>query len=483
LMASSSGNVSEAMAKVADSLKLDNTEGITAAGAALDALGVKGKASADQIRQALADALKGEDLLRFQTQAQAAFDGSEQGARRLKAAVDAVALESLRRAGTSVRELETGFSLATTSAINDVDALTKTLVNMGVKGDEASRVLSRSLDKALETSNTEKAVKAVIERLEQLGKQGLLTGDQLTAGLEKAKQKLDEIRPGVNSLDEALRAFGIKTASELKNTADQYAKSWEVIKNSTTTTLAQKQQAFLTYAQAAIASNGGVADSTVKAQAAMLKLKIEVDETGKVIAITGAQGAKGIDNITTSAQRAQTEMRRLYELSGEQNRPKNQLFGIDPNAPEKTTSGGYSQFSASGQGSTAKQQLDDLKRKEAAGTLSAADLDAARKLLEAATYNKNELSPANRDFASQREIDNQLAEAKRLVDKLQGGGPALAGVVSGQPTQGVNGFGGTVTININTSTSRSQVNVASRDDADTLTNVLRELADGKARAA
>jgi hypothetical protein len=44
----------------------------------------------------------------------------------LQAALDAIAIESLRRSGTSIEELRTGFSKAATSAINDVEDLVKT---------------------------------------------------------------------------------------------------------------------------------------------------------------------------------------------------------------------------------------------------------------------------------------------------------------------------------------------------------------------
>jgi tape measure domain-containing protein len=482
-------DVKEAMGKVADSLKLSDTKGISEAGAALDALGVRGKVSADQIREALASALKGEDLQRFETLALTAFDGSEQGARRLKAAVDAVALESLRRAGTSVRELETGFSLATTSAINDVEALTRTLVNMGVKGDEASRVLSRSLDKALESANTEKAVRVVIERMEQLGKQGLLTGEQLTGGLEKARQKLDETKPGVSSLDEALRNFGLKTRADLDQTAEKFRASWEVIKNSSTVTLQQKQEAFMKYAEAAIAANGGVANSTLRSQAEMVKLKIEVDGVGKALAITGSQGASSINGIGTAAQQASShlqEMQRLINIT-EGGRPKNQLGGIDGagNKDRGDKALGVGDVPAS----ALNRQLDGLEQlllKEKAGTLSERDIELARSVLEAATFNYEtirQLSPGARGLNGLQGAEGQVANARRLLTAAQGnaGGPTLGGQ-SNRPNNPASTSGGSVTVNINMGGRSTQVNTASAEDARALTNLLRDLEDAQRRA-
>ena len=105
---------SEALGKLAKDLQLGDLSGIANAGAALDVLAQQGKATGAQIRDALASALNGTDLNVFKINALAAFDASEQGARRLKLALDALADESLRRAGTSLEELQTGFNKAST---------------------------------------------------------------------------------------------------------------------------------------------------------------------------------------------------------------------------------------------------------------------------------------------------------------------------------------------------------------------------------
>ena len=284
-----------ALAKLSESLKLDNVEGIQTAITALDALERKGAITADQLRDTLGKALKGLDLGTFEAQARAAFDGSEQGVHRLAAALDAMADESLRRAGTSARELATGFSEAATSAINDVDVLAQTLEKLAVDSDTAGRLLAKAMDKVAEAATTEKAVKAVIERLEELGKQGKISGEQLAEGLDKAKKKLDEMKPGINSLAEAYKTFGITSREELKRIAESNRQAWEMIRSDATLSLEQKQAAFKKYAESAIAANGGVADSTIKNQAQALKLAIEVDKTGKafVKAFGEADGAVG----------------------------------------------------------------------------------------------------------------------------------------------------------------------------------------------
>lgn len=261
----------DALGKLVKALDLGDLKGIAAAGAALDVLAIKGQLSASQVREAWAQALKGDDLLRFETIARAAFDGSNQGARRLQAVLDGIADESLRRAGTSVDELKTGFTKATTSAINDLDILARTLRELKAPADETGRVLTAAIDKSLAAANTERAVEAVIERITALGKEGLLTGDKLATALDGARKKLDDLRPGVNSLTEAFRTLGLKAPEEAARIADSFKKAYEVISTSGTATIQDKIAAFTKYREAAIAANGGVESSEIAMQRRILE--------------------------------------------------------------------------------------------------------------------------------------------------------------------------------------------------------------------
>lgn len=304
-------DTSEALGKLSKALRLGDLSGIQAAGAALDTLGVRGKLSADQIKQALADALKGADLLAFETTARAAFDSSEQGARRFKAAVDAVADESLRRAGTSAGELKTGFAVATTSAINDLDTLARTLRDLGAKGEDAGRALSTAVDKALAAANTERAVRAVVDRVEELGRAGMLAGDRLTDGLDKARKKLDDLRPGVNSLAEAMRAFGLQSRDEIQQTATRMGEAYQTISTSAGVSLRDQIEAYGKWRTAALKASGDVETQQLAEQRVILENRAAVaglgDEfaraMGKAGAVTRAATqsmAGGFDTLTSA---------------------------------------------------------------------------------------------------------------------------------------------------------------------------------------
>ena len=273
-------SAADAIGKVAKNLDLSNPKGIQDAVTALDVLEKKGKITGDQLKASLAAALDGKDLGVFETTAIASFDHSAQGAARLKLVLDAIADESLKRAGTSVQELQTGFSAAMNTAVNDTDALTKTLDQMGIHGEKAGRLVAAAVNKEIDAAHTEEALKLVIQRIQDMGAQGRLAGDDLALALDKAKNKADDLVKGINSIDEALRAFGLKTKAELQVQADTYAQAWAKIKDSTALSIEDQIAAFKKYKDAAVAANAGVLPSSVKLQETILQTKADAAGLG-----------------------------------------------------------------------------------------------------------------------------------------------------------------------------------------------------------
>lgn len=318
------GAATEAIDKLAKALNLTSGKGINDAGAALDDLERKGLATADEVSQAWAKALSGKDLRVFAFEAQAAFDDTEQGQRRLAAAMEAVLGEAIRRTGKDLGELSTGISRPAQSAINDYDTLLARLDEIRAKGLDVGATLAASLDQAEKAANTEAAMAAVVERWEELGKQGLVAGERLRKGLEGARAKLDELKPGINSVSEAFKALGVKSQEELKRTAETAKQAFETILHSGTATPAQLAAAFKKYAAAVLDANGGVVTDTLRIQAAMRGLTIEVDGTGKAIITAMGSGVTETDRFANSVDRATGKVKALREAS---ERPSPHLTG------------------------------------------------------------------------------------------------------------------------------------------------------------
>ena len=391
----------------------------------LDSLRMRAAISGEQVRQSLAAALRGEDLLRFEVNARAAFDGSEQGARRLSAALGAIDVEALRRAGTSADELRSGFNAAAASAINDVDALAGSIERLGVRNAETARAMAGSLDKALEASTTERAVQTVIDRLQALGQQGLISGDQLSDGLDKARAKLDEIRPGISSLDEALKSFGLKSRAELQQTADRLAESWQQISTSTQVSVRDQIKAFEQYRDAAAAANDGVVPSQIRVQEQILRTQAAASSAGQSFAGLGDAAVSSGQRAAQGFETAEQIGQRVAQQLGQVAQQAAGMTGIKaPNADIKAQTGNTREERLAGQNAVDAGGFFELRKKLAEGTLSEQDRALVESVMSAAKQNAEMNAAATRSMAGaiswdgRRSTSEQSDVARRALDSL-----------------------------------------------------------------
>lgn len=251
-------------------------------------------------------------------------------AQDVAANVNSVADALLGKFGTSVQEVQTGISATSTKAIGDLDALTRTLDALGVKGEDTAPILTRALDQTLQAANTAKEIEEVIKRWKELGVQGKVTGDQLAEGVGKAKTKLDEVKPGINSTSEALSKFGLTSRAEMQRTAETLGKAWKQIQNDASESIANKRAAFEKYARAVMDANGGVVTAELKVQAEMLGVELAAKSAG-------AAGAAGMHQIRDAAQEAAGQVRDLSASLRERNEAVKSSFEAD--AAKRTGSG------------------------------------------------------------------------------------------------------------------------------------------------
>lgn len=298
----------EAIGKIAKNLSLTSADGIRDAVSALDALQVKGKAAASEVRAALSDAIGKTDLLALEVQARAAFGAGEQGAKRLQMVLDAIADQSLARVGTSVREVQTGFSEAMTAAMNDTDALGRTLQDLGVGSAEAGALMAKALNREVEAATTARALEQVRQRFEDAGRQGRISGQDMADGIAKATAKADELKRGINSVAEAAKVLGISTQDDLKRTATTMQQAWEQVRASTNVAMADKIKAFERYREAAMAANGGVESSQVK-------LERQILETQAKAAGLGTQFTDAMDKAGAATDKTKGKVRELADTA------------------------------------------------------------------------------------------------------------------------------------------------------------------------
>lgn len=513
-VAKETGSTSEALEKLAKDLRFDNLAGVEAAGRALNALGVTGKLSAEQIKSAYADALKGEDLLRFETNARAAFEGIKGGAEQLRLVLRAISEESLKRVGSSVQEVQTGFSTAMGSAINDTQALSASLKTLGADAQTTGTLLSRSLNKEIEAASTRKALDEVVARIKVFGETGQLAGVQFEDTMRKAiaksiefantekdlkkvedaikaiiaanpqmavafqtsldqvKQKISEVNPALRQLADDAKRLGVTLADSTNAGISASIAAYERLKASGKVTSDQLQQAFVKVANEAIKAANGQVPEWVKVEAAVRNVNLTVDQFGKGVASAAEQGVQALQRVENAANAAATAIGQVRQV-GESSDP----FGPKPvtNAQGEVLPG-ITQRTVM---SSDVGALQSLLLKDQAGTLSANDLQLAQTAYETALSNQQSLGAMNPAFVSPEAFSSanaDVANAKRILDRLRN---ASAGRSTANGTSGFANY----SVKIEIGGRISTVNTASQADAQALVNTLRTLGSAASRSS
>jgi tape measure domain-containing protein len=226
-----SGSTSAALEALNKELRFDDLSGIKAAAQALGLLQTEGKITADQIKNIFAGAAQGEDLLKFDTTVRAALSGVRGEAGLLRLALDGIGEESLARVGSSVRELETGFSQAFVKAANDTNTLREVLENLGASSDRTSTLLTKALSKEIEAASTRDSINDVLTKINELGQSGQVVGKDLSDLFVKSAEKalqLAKTEEDLKKIDTTLKEIAGTNpvlARAFEDTADKIKKS------------------------------------------------------------------------------------------------------------------------------------------------------------------------------------------------------------------------------------------------------------------
>ena len=178
-------------------------------------------------------------------------------------------------------------------------------------GIDSSVLVIDGLQKMQKEARNDTEYQKLIALWQDMGKQGVISAEQMKKGLEETRAKADELKDGINSTQEAYKTLGIKSQEQLNQQAKDYKQAYEAINKDTTASLQIRQQAFDKYAQAQVDANKGVVSSELKTQATALGYANIVAENGRVsvqtadqIAQANGAVAKSYDNIAVSAEKA-----------------------------------------------------------------------------------------------------------------------------------------------------------------------------------
>lgn len=422
----------DALADLSKKANLQDATGIETFMVALRDLAVQGKASGDQIREALAGALKGEDLARFEVMAKTALSGARNEAELLNLALDASLREAIRRSGADFATISGGMSQAATQAVNDTDLIIRNLDRLSDQGVDTAAALTASLGKGIKTADSQAALQAVRQQIEGLRN---VLGDRVTNGLlQQLEEQTERVKSKVSDVESAFKRLGIRTKEELQKSADETKSAYETILNSGQATADGLQRAFMRYAQAAIEANGGVVSESLKVEAAMRGLQIQTDSTGNTIIRSMRDASDATRDAARSADAASGAYTRMADAAEAVARINEKY-----SRPEGgSVIGGTREERLAGQNAVDNSLIFQLRDKLDAGLLGAEDATALRAAIEAIRQNQavdrsiDRMNPGAFSLAGMADRNEWAAVLERFEQALS----RVSGGVSGAASFG-----------------------------------------------
>lgn len=293
--------VADALAQIAKNANLSDTQGISSFTIALRDMAVQGKAAGDEVRNALAQALKGEDLQAFEVRARAAFAGTKNEAELLALAMDAQLRAAVERAGLSFGRITSGMSEAARSAINDTQSIIDGLDRLKGQGADVALALTASIGKGINTADSQAAFEALRGQVEAVRR---VLGDRAAdTFLQQIEDKARDAAAEVGGLGDALRQLGITSDQDLKRAADAARNLYERVRESGGSAREQAE-AFQRMADAAIRSGDATAIAFARSQAAANGFEVAADRAGQTVVRRMGEAAQATERYRGTIQQA-----------------------------------------------------------------------------------------------------------------------------------------------------------------------------------
>ena len=230
------------------------------------------------------------DLTKFQEGLVAAFTDGKLSAEKLVEYNELVLRQSFETLGLSAEAALGKISPAAQDAITQVDLIRDTMISMGETGEARMVALEQAIRGAVGKADTAAAVSALRDRVAELGESGELSADQvkrLNGELKDQVNALNQIKPGIDSVEDAMRSLGLTSQAELQKTANQALATVNALREMKAP-LADQKAAFIAYAEAAVAANKHVSDA--QRQVVVEQLKVRAAMLGLSDALQGLLG-------------------------------------------------------------------------------------------------------------------------------------------------------------------------------------------------
>jgi TP901 family phage tail tape measure protein len=404
------------------------------------------------------------------------------------------AAESFDAAAEGADIARRGFEgLAGSAAAADRQAATSTKVMQGLAntlkdvGDKAVEAGQKAQAGAAAQREAAEQARAAVVELRKEYEAALAAGN-----VQVAAEKLQTLRKALNDttgaakstkeqvleVEQAFTRLGVTSTAELKKQRDAAERDYKIIRDSGLASAQDLRSAWQVYAEKAIAANGGVATETLKSEAAMRGLRIEVDEAGRATVVSMNNAARSTGDAGRAAKDAADHYANLAKAARS---AAAAASGFDASGMSSFAAGVKKTPGLTG-GPVDFSLPFSLYAKQKAGALTADDLAAAKVALETARSNARLGNPGSVSLEGRQDDQVWIGRLQSIVDQLEALQPndvaitpKTAPAPSPSPAPAPAAAAPTpVVINLPGGTS-TRINVAGQADAQALQNLLAQL--------
>ena len=389
---------------------------------------------------------------------------------------------------------------AATGATPAITAAAAAVDDMGNKL-EATRQKSHDTQKATEEKKVADEAATVAVRQLKDEYAALISSGNLQAAAEKlkevnkalqgtppaAKDAIKAAQEAAQAIADAFQRMGVTSSAELKLQATNALRDYNIIKTAGTSTAEDIKAAFLVYAEKAIAANKGVASESIKTEAAMRGLSVEVDSAGKTIVSVMGSGANAVRGLgeqfrmTTEQIRAledaQDRLAMKYRLSADYTERQIALLEREAAAIQKVIDTENKRLNRDSQGfsidpTTGQRVNIDVQTQrsvyENAKSQGLSEADALKIMNQFMSQNgqKTGWGGANLNLG-----ENWGTELQKAIDKL-----VLANAANASKPTRADGGGNAYVTNYTIDGSQKSIRLADQQSQSTVDDLIRQLA-------
>ena len=301
--------------------------GVAAFAIALRGAEQQGKLTTEQIETGLSAALAGlsdEERTRFGEMLKVALSKVASGADDASVSVDQLSRllgvisdteidSALSRLGLAMTDLTGGISQGTAQALEDLQILSHQLVSLGMSAEEASGVIQTAISSAFRNARTEADRTALTAWLNHWREGGLLTAESF----DEITQSISRVNAAAQSLDGRMRDAGIRSQASLNSVSESARQLYDdLVENKAP--LNDQREAFLRYAESAVAANQYVSNAQKESVVQQLRVLAAMNGLSEVLeqllqqyGLQGDEGEESGERVADGADKATEANKRL----------------------------------------------------------------------------------------------------------------------------------------------------------------------------